>query len=645
MAPETRRHITLIAFLAWVGLGADGLSSSNYGPEVAFLALGDHTGLALFLALATAVTVFVIAVAYNQVIELFPTGGGGYKVATRLLGRRFGLVSGVALVVDYVLTIAISISAGADAMFSFLPTAWEPLKLWAAMFFLMMLVTLNLRGVKESINLLLPIFIGFVLTHFFLIVYGIARHAERIEFLLPESVQAAQTLSAETGWLFVVALFIRAYGIGGGTYTGIEAVSNSVNLLKEPRVRTGKWTMFYMALSLAFTAAGIILLYLLWDVRPVEGQTLNAVVFGAILHDWQWGGVDVGHGVLVMTLLFATGLLFVAANTGFLGGPATLANMAVDHWVPHRYSELSDRLVTKNGILVMGLAALAVLFWSGGRVELLVVLYSISVFLTFSLTLLGLCVYWWRHRRERRGWQWRLLLTFWGFVITSSILTVVLVAKFFEGGWIAVAVIAALVGMCLLVYGHYRKVRLQLMGLDEILTNLPAPENVQAPAIREGEPAAVFFVSSYRGIGIHTLLNAQRLFPGRFKNFVFLSVGEVDTTRIKEDQAIENLQHRVDEQLRKYVRFCQAHGLAATSYAAFGTDAVEAIVGLADEVLKRFPGSMFFAGTLVFRDENWLTRLLHNYTALAIQRQLHLKGVPLIIMPMQVDARRPAAAT
>lgn len=644
MAPETRRHITLIAFLAWVGLGADGLSSSNYGPEVAFMALGDHTGLALFLALATAVTVFVIAVSYNQVIELFPTGGGGYKVATRLLGRRFGLVSGAALLVDYILTIAISIAAGVDAMFSFLPTAWEPLKLWAAMFFLVMLVTLNLRGVKESINLLLPIFIGFVLTHAFLIVYGIARHAERIDTLWPESLNAAYALSAETGWFFVIALFIRAYGVGGGTYTGIEAVSNSINLLKEPRVRTGKWTMFYMALSLAFTAAGIILLYLLWDARPVEGQTLNAVVFGAILHDWQWGGVDIGRLFLIATLLFATGLLFVAANTGFLGGPATLANMAVDHWVPHRYSELSDRLVTKNGIFLMGLAALVVLFWSGGAVELLVVLYSISVFLTFSLTLLGLSVYWWRHRREQRGWLWRLGLTLWGLTITASILVVMLVAKFAEGGWIAVAVIATLVGLCLLVYGHYRKVRLQLMDLDEILTNLPVPEKVQAQPVREGEPAAVFFVSSYRGIGIHTLLNAQRLFPGRFKNFVFLCVGEVDTTRIKEDQAIENLQHRVDEQLQKYVRFCHAHGLAAASYAAFGTDAVEATVKLADEVLERFPGSVFFAGTLVFKDENWLTRLLHNYTALAIQRQLHLKGVPLIIMPMLVDARNPAPA-
>ncbi len=247
MAPETRQHITLVAFLAWVGLGADGLSSSAYGPEEAFKALGTHTELALFLAIATAVTVFVIAVSYNQVIELFPTGGGGYKVATRLLGPRTGLVSGVALVIDYVLTIAISIAAGVDALFSFLPESWDILKLEVAALLLVLLVVLNLRGAKESIKILLPVFIGFVATHAFLIVYGIGRHAEDITALWPTSVAEASQLSAETGWLFVVALFIRAYGIGGGTYTGIEAVSNSVNLLREPRVRTGKWTMFYMA--------------------------------------------------------------------------------------------------------------------------------------------------------------------------------------------------------------------------------------------------------------------------------------------------------------------------------------------------------------------------------------------------------------
>ena len=642
MAPETRRHITLIAFLAWVGLGADGLSSSAYGPEEAFKALGDHTGLALYLAMATALTVFVIALSYNQVIALFPTGGGGYKVATRLLGRKFGLVSGAALVIDYVLTIAISIAAGVDALFSFLPPGWVIAKPEVAMLLLGLLVVLNLRGIKESIKFLLPIFIGFVVTHAFLIIYGIAAHADRLSTIAQQSATQATSLSSQAGWLFVVALFLRAYGMGGGTYTGIEAVSNSVNLLREPRVRTGKWTMFYMALSLSFTAAGIILLYLLWDARPVAGQTLNAVAFGAVLSDWQWGGVNVGHGLLVITLLFEAGLLFVAANTGFIGGPATLSNLAVDHWVPHRYAQLSDRLVTKNGVLLMGLAALAVLFWSGGSVELLVVLYSVCVFLTFSLTLLGLTVYWWRHRGN--GWWWRLLLSGWGLTITASILAVMVYAKFFHGALVALVAVAALCAIGRLIRRHYRRVRLQLKELDEILSLIPTPEKVEPLPLREKEPAAVFFVSGYRGVGIHTLLNAQRLFPGRFRNFVFLSVGEVDTTRIKEDSTIDSLQRAVQERLQRYEHFCHAHGLAATSYASYGTDPVAAVMTLADQVLERFPGSVFFAGTLVFREENWVSRLLHNYTALAIQRALHLRGVPLIIMPMKVDDRRPRPA-
>lgn len=640
LSPETRQHITLVALLAWVGLGADGLSSSSYGPEEAFKALGSHTELALFLAIATAVTVFVIALSYNQVIELFPNGGGGYKVATRLLGRRAGVVSGSALVVDYVLTIAISVAAGVDALFSFLPGRWDVLRPEAGLLMLAVLVVLNLRGVKESIKVLLPIFIGFVVTHIFLIVYGIGRHADRIGTLLPQTFNEVHSLSAESGMLFVIALFLRAYGIGGGTYTGIEAVSNSVNLLKEPRVRTGKWTMFYMALSLAFTASGIILLYLLWDARPVEGQTLNAVVFSAILSDWQWNGVDIGHGFLVTALALEAGLLFVAANTGFLGGPATLANMAVDHWVPHRFGQLSDRLVTKNGIVLMGMAAMAILLLSGGQVDFLVVLYSISVFLTFALTLLGLSVYWWKNRGVERGWLWRFSLAAWGFITTASILAVVATTKFMDGGWLAMTVIGAMIALCVSIYRHYGHVREQLGELDSILGQLPSPTLQPPAAVREGEPAAVFFVSSYRGVGLHTLLNAQRLFPGRFKNFVFLSVGEVDISRMRHDSAIDELKQQVQQQLAKYVEFCQAHGLAATSLAAYGTDPVESVMTLVEGVLQRFPGSVFFSGTLVFRKETWLTRMLHNYTAVAIQRQLHLRGVPLIIMPMLVDARR-----
>src|SRR6476619_37293 len=173
MAPGTRHHIALIAFLAWIGIGADGLSSSAYGPAEAFIALGPHSQLALYLAFATAFTVFVISLAYNQVIELFPNGGGGYKVATKLVGPYAGLVAGSALIVDYVLTIAISVASGVDALASLLPPTRQSAKLEVEIGIIIVLIYLNLRGMRESIKILAPIFIGFVLTHFALIAYGI----------------------------------------------------------------------------------------------------------------------------------------------------------------------------------------------------------------------------------------------------------------------------------------------------------------------------------------------------------------------------------------------------------------------------------------------------------------------------------------
>src|SRR5216684_7251138 len=350
---KTRRHIALVAFFAWVGLGADGISSSCYGPEEAFRALSEHTDLGLYLALATAVTVFIIALAYNQVIELLPTGGGGYRVATRLIGPYAGLTSGAALILDYVLTISISIASGVDALFSLFPLGFQPYKLAAEVAFIVALVLLNLRGMKEAITVLLPIFLGFILTHAFLIVYGVLSHATVLPSLVPDVWRATSELSAQVGWTGVAALLLLAYSQGGGTYTGIEAVSNNVNVLAEPRVHTGKVTMLYMALSLAFTAGGIILLYLLWGSTPVEGQTLNAVVFGSIIETFNWGAGTSGAVALSTVLVFEAGLLLVASNTGFLGGPAVLANMAADSWVPHQFRYLSTRLVTENGILVM----------------------------------------------------------------------------------------------------------------------------------------------------------------------------------------------------------------------------------------------------------------------------------------------------
>jgi amino acid transporter len=471
MKSETRHSMALVAFLAWVGLGADGLSSSSYGPEETFRALGAHTHLGLYMALATAVTVFIIALAYNQVIELFPTGGGGYRVATKLVGPYMGLISGCALILDYVLTIAISVASGVDALASFLPLGFQSYKLSAEVFFIGVLIILNLRGLKEAIQILLPIFLGFVVTHLILIVYGILAHASHLPTLVPNTLAETTRLAKDIGWIGVAGMLLLGYSQGGGTYTGLEAVSNNVNILAEPRVRTGKITMFYMAMSLAFTAGGIILLYLLWDAKPVEGQTLNASTFKIIIASMGLGGPILNQGLLVIVLAFEAGLLFVAANTGFLGGPAVLSNMAVDSWVPHKFRYLSTRLVTQNGILVLGLAALAILFWTRGSVTLLVVLYSISVFLTFAISLFGLCRYWWQNRGRLEHWRRRFLLSLVGFIICAGILAVLLVEKFTKGGWVTAFIIALIAGLCIVIREHYRDTKEAIHSVDAVFAN------------------------------------------------------------------------------------------------------------------------------------------------------------------------------
>ena len=238
--PKIHHQLALVAFFAWVGLGSDGLSSSSYGPEEAFLALGAHTHLALYLTVAMVLTVFLISASYSQIIELFPSGGGGYLVATKLLGRTPGVISGGALVVDYVLTIAISVASGVDAIFSFLPPHWAAFKLLTELVVVAGLTALNLRGIKESVSVLMPIFVAFVVSHFALILWGIGTHLHDFGPMMADTVRDTHAATRELGALGVMALFLKAYSLGGGTFTGIEAVSNSTAMLREPRVETGK---------------------------------------------------------------------------------------------------------------------------------------------------------------------------------------------------------------------------------------------------------------------------------------------------------------------------------------------------------------------------------------------------------------------
>lgn len=628
-------NLSLIAFFAWVGLGADGLSSSSYGPEEAFVALGEHRYLGIFVAILTAATVLLISASYSQIIELFPTGGGGYLVASKLLNPNLGMIAGSALLIDYVLTIAISVASGADALFSFLPGEWYPYRFYLALFGVFILTVMNMRGVKESVVPLTPLFLTFVVTHFFAIIYGVVTHIGEFPHLVQTSVSEISATKSQVGLAGVLFIILRAYSLGAGTFTGIEAVSNGMGILREPKVETGKRTMRYMSWSLAFTVAGLMVAYLLFDVARVPGKTLNAVLFENMTANWP---EPLGHLFVLVTLFSEATLLFVAAQTGFLGGPKVLANMALDRWMPSRFSSLSDRLVSQNGVILMGLAALLTVFLTHGSVHLLVVLYSINVFITFCLSQAGMVRHWWKERGVYQRWKRKILVSGTGFLFTTFILVSIVILKFHDGGWITLAITASLAVFCVFIKRHYKYTLKLLRRLNSLVdaTNIalehpPGPVNFDP----NGKTAGIL-INGFNGLGLHTLMGVVKYFGKEFRNFVFIQVGIIDAGNFKGTQEMDRLKESTQKDLDKYIAFMNKNGYYAEGYSAYGTEVVEEVETLVQSVVKRSPDIVFFGGQLVFPQDTFLTRLLHNYTVFAIQRRFYQQGIPFMILPIRV---------
>ncbi len=628
-------NLSLIAFFAWVGLGADGLSSSCYGPEEAFLALQGHTYLSIFVALGSALTVFLISTSYSQIIELFPTGGGGYLVASKLLSPNLGMISGCALLIDYVLTIAISIASGSDAIFSFLPIHWQCHKLSFAIFGVLLLTLMNMRGVKESVIPLVPIFLVFIATHAFVIVYALVVHSTGFPAVIHSTVTDIHQARAQMGLFGMIFLLLRAYSMGAGTYTGIEAVSNGLPILRDPKVKTGKQTMRYMSISLAFTVMGLMLAYLLFGVGAQPGKTLNAVLFQNITADWGRSG----YIFVLVTLISEAMLLFVAAQAGFLDGPRVLSNMALDRWFPTKFATLSDRLVTQNGVLLMGGSALVTVLLTRGSVKYLIVLYSINVFITFCLSQLGMVRHWWEVRSQVKNWWKKWLINGVGLILTTFILISVITLKFHDGGWITLLITSALVGLALIIKRHYLHTAQLLRRLNSLLQEaaLVDTKDVKTkPAFDPTAKTAVLLVNGFNGLGLHTLFNVVRLFGKEFKNFLFVEIGVIDAGNFKGIDEVEHLKTQISKDTERYVTLMQAQGHFAESISVVGIDVISEAEKIAPDIVKRFPSAVFFGGQLVFPTESMLTKWLHNYTVFSLQRKFYQQGIPFVILPIRV---------
>lgn len=633
--PKIKEHIAFVSIVAWIGLGADGLSSSAYGPAEAFIALGSYANVAIYLAIATTITIFLISLSYSQIIELFPNGGGGYKAASSLLGTNWGMIAGAALIIDYVLTISVSTASGIDALFSLLPLHFAMYKVLTELGVILILIILNLRGVKESIYILGPIFVGFMLTHIVLITSGIYWHHTGLSGVLPKANHEVHFMAHSVGMLATLAIIIRAFSLGGGTYTGLESISNNVNVLSSNRVRTGKMTMLYMAISLSFIASGVIILYLLWHAAPTPHKTLNAVVFHHVITN-----LHMNPYWLVAVLFFEAALLFVGANTGFVGCSGVMANMAVDKWLPRQFRELSNRLVAKNAILICGMLAGIILIWANGHVSTLVILYSINVFLTFSISLLGLSKYWIKNR-SKKNWLGRLCITTIGFIVCSTILLITVIVKFTEGAWLTLIITSALIGLCFLIKKHYKKVGRKLYEADIVFAdqfNYEFDNETQLiPVEDKNAKTAVFFVSKHYGAGLYAVLWVRRLFPDVFKNYVFLTSGEIDSESLSTDEIYKKEYRRdLNSIIDKYRLFCTKENLPSDGLFSYGIDEAKELIKLSEYIEQDYPDCVFFASKLIFMEEKWWIRLLHNNTVSYLQHELHCAGRQMFVLPMKI---------
>jgi K+ transporter len=270
----------------------------------------------------------------------------------------------------------------------------------------------------------------------------------------------------------------------------------------------------------------------------------------------------------------------------------------------------------------------------------LVVLYSINVFITFSLSQLGMVRHWWQVRSQEQKWMTKILINGAGLLLTGGILISLCMVKFFEGGWITLLVTGILIGVCFWVRRYYKLTQNKLKRLGDLVaaaTDDSITTVIRQPAPRDTKArTAVFLVQGFNGIGLHTLLAVIRMFPKVYQNFIFVQVGVLDAGNFKGAAEVENLQKHTRAEVDRYVSYMGRHGYYSESHTALGTDIVDEAEKLCHDVAEQFPQSQFFAGQLVFDDENRIGRWLHNHTVFELQRRLYQDNRVMLVLPIKV---------
>ncbi|MFF9605406.1 APC family permease [Streptomyces sp. NPDC014684] len=423
-------------------LSLDALASVAYGPEaiVVVLAVAGSRGLGFTLPVTLAIVVLLAALtfSYRQVIAAFPNGGGAYAVAGRHLGRRLSLIAAASLIIDYVLNVAVSVSAGIAALTSAFPTLYSE-RVLLCLVVLFLITAVNLYGVAESARVMIIPTVVFIAAIAAVILGGLLRSHPVVQPVHPTASPAVQTVG--------VLLLLRAFASGCSALTGVEAIANAVPTFRSPRVRRAQRTELALGGLLGAMLIGLSVLIGKFHVAPSGTKTVLA----------QLAEASLGHNIGFFIVQFATMvLLALAANTSFGGMPVLASLLARDNHLPHVFGLRADRQVYRYGVVALAAIAAVLLVAAEGDTQKLVPVFAIGVFIGFTLSQAGMVRHW--HREGGTGWLGHAALNGLGALLTAAALVIEMVSKFHEGGWLVLVTVAVLVTLFEAVHRTYRRI-------------------------------------------------------------------------------------------------------------------------------------------------------------------------------------------
>ncbi|MGW2486080.1 APC family permease [Streptomyces sp. NPDC001606] len=453
--PDTGERHRLTAVTGLAALSLDALASVAYGPEAIVLVLaaagGHGLGFTLPVTLAVAALLAVLVASYRQVIAAFPDGGGSYAVAKTHLGPRTGLVAAASLILDYVLNVAVAVTAGVAALTSAFPGLYGD-RLWLCLAVLGLITVVNLRGVAESAKAFIVPTVVFVGAVFVLIGVGLFRSEPVSTAAAAGHAPAVADHATGVG----VLLLLKAFASGCSALTGVEAIANAVPTFRRPRVRRAQRAEIALGAALGLMLIGLAVLIGRFHLQPVEGVTVLAQLADAAL----------GHNWAFYVIQFATmTLLALSANTSFGGLPVLLKLLARDNYVPHVFALKADRQVHRHGVLALAVVSAVLLVFSGGDTNTLVPMFAIGVFVGFTIAQTGMVRHW---RLEKGpGRRGKALLNGLGALLTAVSAVVVAASKFTDGSWLVVVALPLLIAVFVAVHRAYDRIG-ERLGLGRV---------------------------------------------------------------------------------------------------------------------------------------------------------------------------------